>query len=117
MGIDCINEKVKVVQICIAKLINKVPEGYSRSADKLRDWLLETPPEVKQFLMKDNPLKFIQPKETIDDQEIIQVNIRFGNYSMMQKASQFGATSKMLSQLGKKHFDNDEDKLLNSVWK
>lgn len=39
MGIDMLEEKVKVVQITLAKMIFKVKEGEIRSVDKLRDHL------------------------------------------------------------------------------
>lgn len=36
IGADLLNERVKVVQIKLAKLCHKVPEGYSKSIDKVR---------------------------------------------------------------------------------
>ena len=55
IGQDLINEKVKVVQIAMAKLAAKVAPGYSRSNDKVREFLLQTAaPDVKQFLLKLN---------------------------------------------------------------
>jgi len=48
IGNDMCGEKVKVVQICLAKLTMKIPVGYSRSSDKVRDHLLkEGKPDVK----------------------------------------------------------------------
>lgn len=53
IGQDLINEKVKVVQIAIAKLTAKVASGFSRSNDKVREVLLQSAaPDVKQFLDK-----------------------------------------------------------------
>ena len=55
-------EKVKVVQIALAKLIIKIPLGYSRSSDKIREHLLQnTSTDVKQFLDPNNQLKYINP--------------------------------------------------------
>lgn len=46
----------------MAKLIMKIPSGYSRSSDKVREHLLkDAQPDVKQFLVKNNPLQFIDP--------------------------------------------------------
>lgn len=60
IGNDMCGEKVKVVQIALAKLVMKVPLSYSRSSDKIRDHLLSnTSADVKQFLVKNNQLKFI----------------------------------------------------------
>jgi len=39
MGNEMIEEKVNVVKIALAKLVGKVPRGYSKSADKLYDHL------------------------------------------------------------------------------
>ncbi len=39
IGNDMCEEKVKVVKIMMAKLIAKVERGYSKSADKVFDWL------------------------------------------------------------------------------
>jgi hypothetical protein len=36
IGNDMLSERIKVVQIMIAKLCCKVPEGYSKSIDKVR---------------------------------------------------------------------------------
>jgi len=36
IGNDLIDEKVKVVQILLAKICMKVPESYSKSIDKVR---------------------------------------------------------------------------------
>ena len=41
MGNDMIGEKVKVVQITLAKLLMKIPASYSRSSDKLREHLMK----------------------------------------------------------------------------
>ena len=61
IGTDMCEEKVKVVQIQLAKLIHKIPAGQIRSADKVRDWLMQTcSPDVLQFLKgKENPMRFI----------------------------------------------------------
>ena len=40
IGIDMIDEKVKVVQITMAKLVMKITPGYSRSVDKVKEHLL-----------------------------------------------------------------------------
>lgn len=62
IGADMLDEKVKVVQISIAKMVFKIPQGYSRSVDKVREHLqATTTSDVKQFLDKDNQLKFINP--------------------------------------------------------
>lgn len=127
IGADMLEEKVKVVQISMAKMVFKIPAGYSRSVDKVREHLsATTTPDVKQFLDKNNQLKFINPdtlklqlkgdeeekknntssKTSIAakdqeaandgerDEELEQikqhektVNIRFGNYSMLMRAS------------------------------
>ena len=51
----------------------KVPNGYSRSCDKVRETLLQkASPDVKQFLLKNNPAQFIDPssfKLTLKDEE------------------------------------------------
>jgi hypothetical protein len=48
IGQDMCSEKVKVVQITLAKMINKIPASYSRSSDKVREHLLkEGQPDVK----------------------------------------------------------------------
>ena len=39
IGQDMINEKVKIVQISLAKLCSKVQEGYSKSIEKVRQYL------------------------------------------------------------------------------
>ena len=60
IGIDLLVEKVKVVQISLAKLLKKVPRGSIRSCDKVRDHLLEnTVPDVHQFLLEHNHLRFL----------------------------------------------------------
>ena len=60
IGIDLINERVKVVQITIAQQLMKIPANFSRSVDKVRDHFLKDAKEdVKQFLVKDNKLKYI----------------------------------------------------------
>jgi len=72
-----LTEKVKVVQISMAKLIHRIPVSYSRSVEKVRDHLLlKADVDVKQFLIHDNPLQFINPdnlklqlKACQDDQE------------------------------------------------
>lgn len=40
IGTDMCEEKIKVVQISLAKLMFKVPNGYSRSCDKVRESLI-----------------------------------------------------------------------------
>jgi spermidine/putrescine-binding protein len=37
IGIDMVDEKVKVVQISLAKLVFSMAIGYSRSVDKVRE--------------------------------------------------------------------------------
>ena len=60
IGIDLLEEKVKVVQISLAKLLKKVPKGSIRSCDKVRDHLLEnTVPDVHQFLLEHNHMRFL----------------------------------------------------------
>lgn len=41
IGTDMCTEKVKVVQISLAKLIKKIPASYSRSSDKVREHLMK----------------------------------------------------------------------------
>lgn len=56
------SEKVKVVQVMLAKLMMRVTPGYSRSCDKVRESLMQNAsPDVKQFLMKVNAAQFIDP--------------------------------------------------------
>ena len=52
MGAEMLEEKVNVVKIAMAKLVAKVPRGYSKSADKLFDHLVKTckTGEVLQYL-------------------------------------------------------------------
>lgn len=125
-----ISEKVKIVQIKLVKLCLAVPVGYSRSVDKVREALQKTgSADVTQFFAKDkNPKKYIDPcklklklktdedeeskeepesPEEAPDEELQQirqheknVNIRFGNYSMLMRAQQLGISSKLLSLLG-----------------
>ena len=113
----------------------KVPNGYSRSCDKIRETLMQkSSHDVKQFLQKNNPAQFIDPstfklslkdeeeskeQKTETDQNISKdsgdeesnemkqinqhaktVNIRFGNFSMLMRASQLGISSKLLLLLG-----------------
>ena len=40
IGIDLLNEPVKVVQITLAQQVQKIPVGFSRSVDKVREHLL-----------------------------------------------------------------------------
>jgi hypothetical protein len=56
MGIDMMNEKVNAVRIMMAKLVAKVPKGYSKSTDKLCEMLQKSckSGEVKQYLAKEN---------------------------------------------------------------
>jgi len=62
IGNDMLGEKVKVVQISMAKLIHRIPLSYSRSVDKVREHLLaKADTDVKQFLLAENPLQFINP--------------------------------------------------------
>ena len=61
IGNDMGTEKVKVVQVMIAKLVMLVTPGYSRSCDKLREnFMQNASPDVKQFLIKVNPAQFIE---------------------------------------------------------
>jgi hypothetical protein len=39
MGNEMLEEKVKVVQISLAKLIFEMPVGFSRSVDKVREYI------------------------------------------------------------------------------
>ena len=40
----------------------KIPNGFSRSNDKVRENLMQSAaPDVKQFLLKNNPLRYINP--------------------------------------------------------
>ena len=41
IGNDMLTEKVKIVQIMLAKLCSEVPEGYSKSVEKVRFKLRE----------------------------------------------------------------------------
>jgi Trp operon repressor len=52
MGLDMIEEKVNAVKIMMAKLVSKVPKGYSKSVDKISEMLAKTckSGEVKQYL-------------------------------------------------------------------
>jgi hypothetical protein len=67
------SEKVKVVQVMLAKLMMLVAPGYSRSCDKVRESLMQNAsPDVKQFLMKVNAAQFIDPmkfKLTLKEEE------------------------------------------------
>jgi hypothetical protein len=55
------------------KLTKKIPVGYSRSIDKIRDTLVGSVSiDVKQYIMKQNPLQFINPdklKLKLNDEE------------------------------------------------
>ena len=52
IGLDMLDEKVKVVQISLAKMVMKITPGYSRSVDKVKEHLLATTvPDVRQFLL------------------------------------------------------------------
>ena len=42
MGNDMIEEQVNAVKIMMAKLVSKVPRGYSKSTDKIFDMLKGT---------------------------------------------------------------------------
>jgi hypothetical protein len=42
MGLEMIDEKVNAVKIMMAKLVSKVPRGYSKSTDKVFDMLKTT---------------------------------------------------------------------------
>ena len=56
------SERIKVVLVQLAKLMMKVSPGYSRSCDKIRDFLMQnSTADVKQFLLKLNPAKYIDP--------------------------------------------------------
>jgi len=41
MGNDMYDEKVRLVRMMLAKLVGKVPRGYSKSADKLFEHLMK----------------------------------------------------------------------------
>lgn len=147
----------------MCKLCQKIPEGFSRSVDKVRLHLKETTVKDVQQFLKDpakNELRFINPdtlklqlkavteehttsKSTLkkdstdsgkeeeskvaattekkeqpvatttssstkgEDEELESiklnektVNIRFGNYSMLMRAQQYGISSKLLALLG-----------------
>lgn len=50
------DEKVTVVKILIAKLVQKVPSGFSKSTDKIEEHLkAQNNSEVNQFFSEDNP--------------------------------------------------------------
>ncbi len=56
IGSDLINEKVKIVQIVLAKICLKVPEGYSKSIDKIRSqikYTLSPSDDLLQYLSKE----------------------------------------------------------------
>lgn len=60
---DMADEKVKVVQIAMTKLVAIIPNGQIRSADKLRE-LAQTGygADVNQYLTPDTtPFRFINP--------------------------------------------------------
>jgi hypothetical protein len=61
MGNEMINEKVAVVRILMAKLIGKVPRGFSKSADKLFEALVKQCKngELGQFLIQ-------APKQSVE---------------------------------------------------
>jgi hypothetical protein len=48
IGTDLITEKVGVVQIMLAKICREVTPGYSKSVDKVKEWLssLKSQPEI-----------------------------------------------------------------------
>ena len=127
-----LEERVQVVQIALAKLIQLIPPQFSRSADKMRDHLLNTAADsVTQYLLPEDqqpnhlldPSTFnltlqsfrssvsqSQPREEskadeplTEEEEIAlhskSVNIRFGNYSVMTRAGQFGFSSKLMKLL------------------
>lgn len=51
IGSEMLEEKVKVVQIMLAKMCKLVIAGYSKSIDKVRtQYLAEATPDVLQFL-------------------------------------------------------------------
>jgi len=55
IGNEMCHEKVTVVKCMIAKLINKVPKGYSKSTDKISDHLkAQAISEVNQYFSGDN---------------------------------------------------------------
>jgi hypothetical protein len=41
IGLDLINEPCKLVQITLAQHVMKIPQGFSRSTDKVREHLLK----------------------------------------------------------------------------
>jgi len=60
IGLDMIEEKVKVVQITLAKMISRVTKGEIRSCDKVRQFLeTTTSSDVNQFLREHNELQFL----------------------------------------------------------
>lgn len=73
IGTEMCNEKVKVVQVMMAKLMMRVTPGYSRSCDKVREHLVQNASaDVKQFLMKVNAAQYIDPlkfKLALKDEE------------------------------------------------
>lgn len=51
IGNEMLGERVKVVQVMLAKLCREVPQGYSKSIDKVRQQLSETASaDVSQFM-------------------------------------------------------------------
>lgn len=67
-------EKVKVVLITLARLCSKVPEGYSKSIDKVRQNLKALADiEIKQYL--DNQEKRQRQYLTIDEATLTEEGI------------------------------------------
>lgn len=55
IGNEMLDEKVTVVKMLIAKLSEKVPQGYSKSTDKIADhFKAQNNSEVNQFFSQDN---------------------------------------------------------------
>lgn len=56
IGNDMCHEKVTVVKVMIAKLAQKVPNGYSKSTDKIEELMrAQNNTEVNQFFSMENP--------------------------------------------------------------
>lgn len=108
-------------------MLYKIPVGFSRSAEKVRENLEKNAtPDVNQFLKEKNELRYLDEQNlTItlksvaeleeekkdgecsdQDDEFAQiqqyektVNIRFGNYSMLVRATQYGLNAQLLALL------------------
>ena len=56
IGNEMVEEKVTLVKMLIAKLVKKVPDGYSKSTDKIGQVMkAQGNSEVNQFLDDENP--------------------------------------------------------------